>query len=1011
MNFIIEILNKIVSVFPTVIGKVATSVTHVSIGAVSSAGSITKGKIESTVTGTTSSTHGLSHGGMDQRPNLKSTHSIQEIGSGLALANPVISTFFEFSFFLIFCVLLGGLFLCLKRTSKIIENDIINNSTTSSLEFKLKFPIFARFVFSIKVFFYVIKSFLDNFILVFLKHPVFFVSCLTLTFIFIYFGERHLSTTINILSSICDIGINAYNVIGAIAEVVYNLKEFLLPISNMSLRSSILVMTYLWNGVSSAVASADPNIVSTGGGGNRRLDSDFAFSSVTNVLAPFIHIWLTLDNIELYVTQIVIELFFELGLFPILIIVVDIATLALTKVMCAFSGQQCSLLSFISAIVNGFILNLINQLLNAILSIFGATINLYAGGLDCTTATLQSLNVYGECKGSFFSINPYGIFINAADKNSRRLITCYEQSGKFYEEILGGDQDIISSSYNISHACPYTKNSLESNLGHNRNLIKLESLYDCYHVCINTILIEFCPDDEHVHNIRGKCTPISSVLPSTPITMKEVRRKLKYFPFDSKRFIIAPYPPPPPHRKERQLFSWTDIPSDSLRSAYKNNPCNINLTSTSVIGDIFEVISNAICIINSIVTNNGKSIISADELIEQITQGSLDINNYHNNKGRGLSTSINAGGILGKMLNRLHYEIHSFKIEKYKTVLNKKCSDLGMYDCFGLCIKNLDSCNQKNKTLSLDHSKIVIRESLDKYSINPRRRSLDDDFAWCTEQDGLYTCANGYQCVTNLDLCNSAASGSTVSILSYIDSYLQDGGQYILNFDPVDMLFDIYTCWNNGILDPTLDPYSFQNEDLSQEEIEKHAIYCFPLFKPSSWEFTPYHFSFKQYMLSYCDDPNFQDYEACVCPMFYSLTSVSYPIARFWDEGFFYILLNGVIAIKDLFGYILDNWPGYAWSWVCHGFICGTTLSNGLYVSSYNQLSFENYYLCYTLHIGSVCTLLLFLFGSYLTINFFWDVGNYIITYGETIKRQEYRDFEYIISEVIKRSRIDDKKV
>jgi hypothetical protein len=383
-------------------------------------------------------------------------------------------------------------------------------------------------------------------------------------FMFVYFIERHMNDTINSISAASDGGVAFLNMGGHLVQFLYEGKMLFLPVTNMITRFQIFVAMHIYDGVRLTVENYErvANVFQ-----GRRALNEITSDSILDFLTPMIRLFQVLYNLYLIVQTTIIDVFFQLQIVNVLLLVVDELLIITTQVLCLLTGFVCTF----QEIGHFFVNTVIIGLLNLITSGFGFVIP--DVNLACKAEELKALGVSKEC-----SI----VFSNAGDITRRRqLVTCRQVENEFIEDINGVPS--LVRSFNQSIACPYSRAALTPS-GNALNM-KLLDTHDCYHVCAGDVLFKACSDGLF---FNGSCTV------GLDLGYSQGRRKLQSF-FDFKTKL---------QKQNNEMFTEGVILSRSemvQRMRDKVNAVTFNtdygscdLSSTP--SNIYEMMYDAVCV-------------------------------------------------------------------------------------------------------------------------------------------------------------------------------------------------------------------------------------------------------------------------------------------------------------------------------------------------------------------------------------------------------------------------------
>lgn len=754
---------------------------------------------------------------------------------------------------------------------------------------------------------------------------------------FVYVFERHLSQSIGLVSEMSDTGISIYNFVGFVSQVVFDLFELLLPVSNMITRFNILVLVHLYEGLESTVQSLRAKF-----GNGRRLDA-LGAESFFEDLQPIFLIGQLCYNVYLLITTTVIDLFFALNLLDVIFLLGDLITLIVTKLMCTIVGRYCVLLEFIDFTVMDIV---VGVFLNGFLGIFGVSIPI-SHDISCQAGILVSFGVPKECRGSIFGP---GLYRNAPD-GPRRLIECQEHSGA-YHELLDGE--VAHSSSDISEACPHIRQAF-NHRGNALNMQKLDT-HGCYDMCVKNVRIESCQGNKQT--ITGTCGHFSHNL-----TASDARRRLssflKYEPEMQAAADVLFH--------EDSFASRAEIVSEmrarvgELQFTTSHGQCDLRSSPNN----IFETVYDGMCVLStfSIDTDHHR------RLVEE-----------HETKNRAPIS-------VDKMLSELHHGYRILNAPTANHTLTAQSSPLLHLRAF------LDTYEYKNKCIGkfacAHHGKCVANISECAPAKPPRekrrRRMLSPD---C---EGQQLCPNEHQCVDNLEDCTA---DQAMSLFAWVRHYEIILRKLLADFDLGDIIYDEIQCWRYIKNNPEADRYSSSNLGTPLEKLYG-LKWCLPLFEPYKYTFEPSKYSLRKDIYDTCVAVS-GHFNSCVCPMFIELPSVTLPFFSFVSSDAVFILANGAIWLKYVFYVVTVGYPGYVWSSLFPDSLYPRSVTNALSLYS-EKIPSEVYVGCMGLHLGSLIGLIVVFAVCVQVFKFARDVFLFVWTGGMTTHEREMEEMrEYM---------------
>jgi hypothetical protein len=758
-------------------------------------------------------------------------------------------------------------------------------------------------------------------ILKYLVLPVFanivtIVCTILLAFFFIYFVERHLSQTISVISDTADIGVSAINLFGRIGDSMLEVHAVTLPITNMMTRFNVKVVLTIYDGLIGVIDAVQAQF------GNGRRLSELGMETFFEDLKPLILLGQYIYNVYLYITTTIIDLFFATHLINVILLLSDIIVIIATKLTCTLAGQYCIILETLDFLVYDVIVAFINL----ILGIFGIGIPI-THDIACATVVLSNLGVPKECLGCLFCSEPPGPFRNAP-KNQRRLISCIEHSGA-YHEFLG--EELVHSTPKEEQqvaqqdACPHVRQSFHPR-GNSLNMQKLDT-HECYDMCVRNVLVESCHGTQK--KFMGTCGKRT-----TNFTHEEARRRLDaFFSFDTDLHLHSPMENTTPNldfmTRSNMVSHLRDLVG-SLQFTTDNGECDLR----SPPNDIFEILYDGMCAMKRLSSAtpsvNHRNLFQQDHRAVNGTRWPMfDLGPLHHHN-RILATYSASHTLTHTSSPVLHLRSY---LETYKHT--PKC--VGKIPCphHGKCVQNVSDCNP------------IIKTTLKPKGHSNRRKLLEE----CI---GQILCPNEYQCVDTIEEC---IVDQPISIMGNIRYYLEIGHDRFTNFDIGDAFYDVMQCWRKYETNPETDPYNSANLQLSLDELAIKCVWCLPMWEPFVYTYEPIVYSFREEVYKSCIAIS-EHFNACRCPMFYELQSVTLPFYDFVSTDTMDILFNGVIWFKYVFYVISLGYPAYWWSSVFPDSFQSREFSGALSLYS-EKINTETYIICEVAHTGSALALVI----------------------------------------------------
>ncbi len=246
---------------------------------------------------------------------------------------------------------------------------------------------------------------------------------------------------------------------------------------------------------------------------------------------------------------------------------------------------------------------------------------------------------------------------------------------------------------------------------------------------------------------------------------------------------------------------------------------------------------------------------------------------------------------------------------------------------------------------------------------------------------GELLCPNGFQCVENEgdDPYLPCLVKDNVGFVPWVRYYLVYAQRYIVQFNIKTSIYNIFACWRFIIDNPEYDRYHSSN--LRIENPAEHQFkYCFPMIEPGPVTFTKWDSSLKDTIYSWCSalSSSFLD---CYCPMYYDLSGQTLHYSEYVSTNLVYMVLNGLIFIKNTFVFFFGDGVGYVWSSLFPATIVSHDISNSLSLYSH-EISWEVYWICNLLQCGSVLLLVLIVWTVSVMCSFIFAIMDFIVSGG-----------------------------
>jgi len=320
-------------------------------------------------------------------------------------------------------------------------------------------------VFFFKVVPFVIWKFLDYILLNIFRNIKELIALLAVIFLFIFLCERHLNATVELFSDATDVGVAGLNVAGNILQILHDLHNAMLPLTNTVIHYNVVILIHVFDGITHTLENFP----------GRRLN-ELGSDAFMALLTDMIHIFQTLYNLQLTVVTTMVDVFFQTGLIRLIESLSGVINLGVTKLVCAIAGQGCFFREWFDFLVFDLLLGFIQ-----VVFCFNLCNIPRSHNIACGAAELLAIGVGSECKGGIISVEPEGLYRNAQSKENRRqLLRC---------DILEGLQNTSS----LSEGCPMVAYAFTP-LGNAINMMQLDT-HDCYKICVEGVLLESCPDE------------------------------------------------------------------------------------------------------------------------------------------------------------------------------------------------------------------------------------------------------------------------------------------------------------------------------------------------------------------------------------------------------------------------------------------------------------------------------------------------------------------------------------
>lgn len=774
---------------------------------------------------------------------------------------------------------------------------------------------------------YVLVNIIPVFIGAVLKYIVSFIArwawqltrLVVFTFFWIYVVERHLNTSINVVSDIWDLGRNVVNIGGMIVDVLLEILNIFLPLHNLSASWSVRTILHVYDGLAYSIDKfgIPPS--------RRRLDDTLLPETMVHEITVFIQIGMVVASVILELVLIVIDVFFKLGLAFVFTALAQVFQVVCTKLLCGLAGQYCIVLEIIDFIVNYIVLGLIRLLFLAL------NLQIPLVPIACEAATLHDMGVGSMCAGGIATWEPAGPYRNlqvGGNSNHRRLIECRQSGNSFFEE-LGGQATHNTTS--VFDACPHARAAFHP-FGHALNMAKLD-VHDCYTMCVGGIHVKACHGTHP--KFLGPCDGGGNV------TVHQARRKLKTM-LDIDTMLSYPESSSLGENPGRVLSRDEVIqnirallPGDYFVAGYVS--CDLTRPLESVPGIIVDMF----CILNRLVdfsktTAHRRQLLSSSPPHEQ-TSAIMPVVGDWAHRMRLWTTHTDSYDHPFKYESPLHVAFSQFETLKHRI---------------------------KNPVVAAEEP----RKKREPLQLSRRRRL--DSLVPCPE--GQRLCANGYQCVVALEEC---VVEREVSVLGFVDLQIQNGVMFAHTFDIQKAIRREVACWRYIDTHPEADPVAGINIFLPADKLRAKAQFCFPQFAPSEWQFEPFTYSLRNEIEKSCVAHSVS-FTNCQCPMHWDLYPVSLPLNNIISEDLSRIYQNALINFKIVWVRVWGDGVGTIWSNLFP--IPAYSVEVSRVFSHYSfEIDWDVYWICFGFHIGDTGLLVVTII---LAVEFI-RVGNEVVLF------------------------------
>lgn len=734
--------------------------------------------------------------------------------------------------------------------------------------------------------------------------------------------DRNYNDAIDFASICVDVGVAVVNMLGYMLQFAIEVKNYMSPIENAITRLNMFVMLALYDGVQNMSEWF-------GDIRGRGLGSVMGAEGFMDVLGTLSAVILHIYNIQIVVLTTLIEF-----LTPVILVIMELISkyvvALLMKIVCGIQGSYCTILELFDYIVYDIIAELIPLIPKSY-------------DIGCKEDVFVALGVGSTCYGSFMSIEPAGMFRHAPSSSRRSTLACIQTSGIWTEQMNG---KVSHETLNSSMACPMTRTSTTP-LGHVLNMRALKT-HNCYDICVGDVLYTQCMDE--IRTLVGPCgnrkmnwTQQGAIRRLNSIFTAPTAKSPIWMGMDHgtrRRLGTTGFTFNPPARSTMGIGGAGASRASNILSLRETiggliyytafGECDLSRPST----DIFEIFYDGMCMSNRLWSKNAAA--GHRRLDEQ-----AEPNEY------------------APWIDDMRHQSRIWLAHEHRVEHDNQHPDSGDISPISRLVQTLgdNKCPHGQRRCWAQRTCVPFGRPCVK---TPRRR-LDEI---CP---GQLVCPDSTDCVWSLDQCTRKGSGT---ILGWLIYEMDNIGYGFREFDIASFLYEAVECWKHLRDYPEHDPGSGINIGASMEDMEARGVrWCMPLWRPRDWEWDKIVYSLRDTVYAECAGMS-NDFTGCACPMFYRLPMESLPWGVIsMDLG--YLLLNGLIWIKNPIAWALADWPGWIWSSIFPPYMWPADVSNAL---SLYKTSWTIYVVCYTTHITSLMVLLLVGWFAYIMSRFILDI-------------------------------------
>lgn len=822
-----------------------------------------------------------------------------------------------------------------------------------------------------------------------------------LCFVFVYLMQRHLQDALDLvqsssrgLQSGANAAISAMN--GAIRA-----QTTVAPYTNYQVRTGGITAVDLYEAFSGDQLGAkpsynqnlypadDPLIV------RRRLSGDLYNQQTKDKVDKMLALGLKINEIFFVMFETILEIAVDLGIVTILEGLANVIDILAVKLVCMFAGKYCTILELADFILNNFVLGLIRLIVNAIaVLVTGHEID-FRVDVSCGTAMLRELKVSSQCLGGVITTDPKGFFQHAPPADSRRLlsVSCEMIGYGVYQETV--NENVQSQTYHRNDSCPLTKRSLHA-FGNAVNLEMFDH-HDCYHVKVDGVLVDVCPDgskkilgsykEEKEFEFDAAVNHLNRML-DTALLPHDFESKIKQ-ETEQKNQVIERFDELP-ILKGRVLSKYIkikktkfDIPDEfTLRDGTR-----CKLTRSGSFTDILDIFEQGLCIGMYYLETRYSNFFTATEFEKMVQeQFKSDIYNYGGFSfdgtqakpaGRNLLTAFSAK--LQHRKRKLSHSGHLSPIDRVAVMFGvtplEYDQDIQNY------LKNRERMfkrqEQQQQTTRRMLGDIAWGSEDHRQDVIARRNLFIET---CRDQEVKCEGIEPLLCVKDVSFCPNVKNMRYLQLASY---YLDLGSKRLDDMDFNDLIYDTALCFKELKQFPEFDCSSLQNIGKTDQATLSQCLYCPGMYRAYDYEIPKVQWSLQSGLADSCTSNT--DFNTCACPDYYSLSKdVQVDEFRFASQDVWYTFLNSLLWVRYLFARL-----GFGWAEVssvvgevCAKEVCTSTVSNIFVGSNNGNLSQKELDACWLINISSVGVVGLFLYMFFipmvdafrLYVHFWFDI-------------------------------------